>query len=160
VQRTVWSLDPQLALTHVQTMEEAISQSETPRRFNTTVLSAFALAALLLAILGIYGVIAFSVAQRTQEIAVRMALGAQPGGVVRLVTLAGARLALIALVPGIAGAAAITRLLQSLLFEVSPFDPVVFAFAAASVLGLALLASFVPARRAATIEPMQALRAE
>jgi predicted permease len=158
--RTVWSLDPQLALSHIQTMEEAISQSEAPRRFNTAVLSAFALGAVLLAILGIYGVIAFSVAQRTQEIAVRMALGAQPGGVVRLVTMAGAKLALLASALGIAGAAAISRLLQSLLFEVNPFDPAVFALAAASVLGLALLASFLPARRAATIEPMQVLRAE
>ena len=160
VRRAVWWLDPQLALTHVQTMEEAISKSEAPRRFNTVVLSAFALGAVLLAILGIYGVIAFSVAQRTQEIAVRMALGAQPGGVVRLVTLAGAKLALAASVLGLAGAAAVTRLLESLLFEVSPFDPAVFALAAASVLGLALLASFVPARRAATIEPMRVLRAE
>jgi putative ABC transport system permease protein len=160
VRRTVWSLDPQLALSRVQTMGEAISESEAPRRFNTTVLSAFALGAVLLAILGIYGVIAFSVAQRTQEIAVRMALGAQPGGVVRLVTIAGAKLALIASILGIVGAAAITRLLQSLLFEVSPFDPAVFALAAASVLGLALLASFLPARRAATIEPIQVLRAE
>jgi ABC-type antimicrobial peptide transport system permease subunit len=80
--------------------------------------------------------------------------------VVRLVTMAGARLALIAAVLGFAGAAAITRLLQSLLFEVSPFDPAVFALAAASVLALALLASFLPARRAATIDPMQVLRAE
>ena len=160
VRRAVWSLDPQLAVSNVQTMEQAISESEAPRRFNTVVLSAFALAAVLLAILGIYGVIAFSVAQRTQEIAVRMALGAQPGGVVRLVTSSGVKLALVASILGVAGAAAITRLLESLLFEVNPFDPAVFGLAAASVLGLALMASFVPARRAASIEPMQALRAE
>jgi putative ABC transport system permease protein len=160
VRRTVWSIDPQLALTHVQTMDEAIRQSEAPRRFNTAVLSAFATAAVLLAILGIYGVIAFGVAQRAQEFAVRMALGAEPGAVVQLVTKSGAKLALLASAFGVAGAAAITRLLQSLLFEVNPFDPLVFALAAALIMGLALLASFVPARRAATIEPMLVLRAE
>jgi hypothetical protein len=137
-----------------------ISYSLWQGRFNTIVLTAFALCAVLLAILGIYGVIAFSVAQRTREIAVRMALGAQAGGVVRLVTMAGAKLALVASALGIAGAMAISRLLQSLLFQVNRFDPAVFALAAAAVLGLAVLASFLPARHAATIEPMQVLRAE
>jgi predicted permease len=160
VQRAVWSLDPRLAVSNMQTMQQAIRESEAPRRFNTAVLTAFALGAMLLAALGIYGVIAFSVAQRTQEIAVRMALGAQPVGVLRLVIGSGARLALAGSLLGLAGAASVTRLLQSLLFHVSPFDPVVFAAGAASVLLLALLASFLPARRAAAIEPMEALRSE
>ncbi len=160
VRRAVWSLDPQLAVSNLQTMEHAIRQSEAPRRFNTLVLTAFALGAVLLAALGIYGVIAFSVAQRTQEIAVRMALGAQPGGVLRLVLGSGTRLALIGCVLGLAGAASVTRLMQSLLFEVSPFDPAVFAVGAATVLLLALAASFLPAHRAAAIEPMEALRSE
>ncbi len=160
VQRAVWSLDPQLAVSDMQTMEQAIQESEAPRRFNTAVLSAFALGALLLAALGIYGVIAFSVAQRTQEIAVRMALGAQPAGVLRLVLGSGARLALTGCLLGLAGAASVTRLMQSLLFHVSPFDPAVFAAGAAVVLALALAASFLPARRAAGIEPMEALRSE
>jgi len=160
VRRTVWSLDPQLAVSNLQTMEHAIRQSQVPRRFNTAVLSAFALGAVLLAALGIYGVIAFSVAQRTQEIAVRMALGAQPAGVLRLVLGSGARLAALGCLLGLAGAASVTRLMQSLLFDVSPFDPVVFAAGAAVVLLLTLAASFLPARRAAGIEPMEALRAE
>jgi putative ABC transport system permease protein len=160
VQRAVWSLDPQLAVSNMQTMEQAIRDSEAPRRFNTAVLTAFALGAVLLAALGIYGVIAFSVAQRTQEIAVRMALGAEPTGVLRLVLGSGARLALIGSLVGLAGAASVTRLMQSLLFHVSPFDPVVFAAGAVSVLLLALAASFLPARRAAGIEPMKALRDE
>jgi len=160
LQRAVWSIDPQLAVSNLQTMQQAIRESEAPRRFNTAVLTAFALGAVLLAALGIYGVIAFSVAQRTQEIAVRMALGAQPTEVLRLVLGSGARLALIGSLLGLAGAASVTRLMQSLLFHVSPFDPVVFAAGAASVLLLALAASFLPARRAARIEPMDALRSE
>ena len=160
VRRAVWSLDPQLAVSNVQTMGHAIRQSEAPRRFNTAVLSGFALGAVLLAALGIYGVIAFSVAQRTQEIAVRMALGAHPGGVLRLVLGSGARLAALGCLLGLAGAASVTRLMQSLLFDVSPFDPVVFAAGAAAVLLLALAASFLPAHRAAGIEPMEALRAQ
>jgi putative ABC transport system permease protein len=160
IERTVWSLDPQLAVSHLRTMEEAISESEAPRRFNTTVLSAFALGAVLLAVLGIYGVIAFSVAQRTQEIAVRMALGAQPARVLRLVLSSGAKLAGLGCVIGLAGAAAVTRLVQAMLFETSSFDPLVFGTGIGLVLLLAALASFVPARRAASIEPMEALRAE
>ncbi len=160
VRRAVWALDPQLAVSNLQTMEHAIRQSEAPRRFNTAVLSAFALGAVLLAALGIYGVIAFSVAQRTQEIAVRMALGAQPAGVLRLVLGSGARLAALGCLLGLAGAASFTRLMQSLLFDVSPFDPVIFAAGAVTVLLLALAASFLPAHRAAGIEPMEALRAE
>ena len=160
VQRAVWSLDPQLAVSNLQTMEQAIRESEAPRRFNTAVLTAFALGAVLLAVFGIYGVIAFSVAQRTQEIAVRMALGAQPTGVLRLVLGSGARLAVIGCLLGLAGAASVTRLMQSLLFHVSPFDPAVFTAGAAVVLLLALTASFLPARRAAGIDPMEALRSE
>ena len=160
VRRAVWSIDPQLAVSNLQTMEQAIRESEAPRRFNTAVITAFALGAVLLAALGTYGVIAFSVAQRTQEIAVRMALGAQPTGVLRLVLGSGARLALIGCLLGLAGAASVTRLMQSLLFHVSPFDPVVLAAGAAVVLLLALTASFLPARRAAGIDPMEALRSE
>jgi len=160
ITRTFWSLDPQLAVTHLQTMDQAISTSEAPRRFNTMVIAAFALVAVLLAILGIYGVIAFTVVQRTQELAIRMALGAQRGGVMKLVLSSGFKLAAIGCAAGIVGALAASRLLQSLLFDVSPFDPVVFLLATASVLLLALIASYLPARRAASIEPMQALRME
>lgn len=157
---TVRSLDPQLALTQVQTMERAVSDSEAPRRFNTAIISSFAAAAVLLAVLGIYSVIAFSVASRVQEMAIRMALGSQRSGILRLIVLSGAKLAAIGCGIGLLGAAAASGLLRSFLFGVSPFDPIVLTVAAIAVLLLALAASALPARRAASIDPMQALRGE
>ncbi len=155
---TVRSIDPQLPLKDVQTMEHAISDSEAPRRFNTVLISSFAAAAVLLAVLGIYSVIAFSVALRVQEMAIRMALGSQRSGIVRLVVIAGAKLALIGCVIGLAGAAAASHLLGTFLFGVSAFDPLVLTLAAVFVLLLALMASLLPAQRAAAIDPMEALR--
>jgi putative ABC transport system permease protein len=157
---TVRSIDPQLPLSQLQTMEQAVSDSETPRRFQTALISAFAAAAILLAILGIYSVIAFSVALRVQEMAVRMALGSQRSGILRLVLLSAIKLALAGCSLGLIGAAAASRLLDSLLFEVSPFDPTVLTLSAVFVVVLALAASLIPAQRAASIDPMQALRAE
>jgi len=155
---TVRSIDPQLPLTQVQTMEHAISDSEAPRRFNTALISAFAAAAVLLAVLGIYSVIAFSVALRVQEMAIRMALGSQRSGIIGLIMASGAKLALAGCVIGLAIAAACSHLLRSLLFGVSAFDPLVLTLAAVCVMLLALLASLFPARRAAKIDPMQTLR--
>lgn len=157
---TVRSLDPQLALTQVQTMERAVSDTEAPRRFNTALISSFAGAAVLLAVLGIYSVIAFSVAARVQEMAIRMALGSQRSGIMRLILVSGAKLAAVGCAIGLIGAAAASGLLRSFLFGVSPFDPVVLVLAAVAVLLLALIASALPARRAASIDPMQALRGE
>jgi predicted permease len=157
---TVRSIDVQLPLNQVQTMEHAISDTEAPRRFNTALISSFAAAALVLAVLGIYSVIAFSVALRVQEMAIRMALGSQRSGIVRLVVSAGAKLAVIGCAIGLAGAAGASYLLRSFLFGVSAFDPLVLTLAAIFVLLLALLASLLPARRAASIDPMQALRAD
>lgn len=157
---TVHSIDPQLALAQVQSMSHAVSEIEAPRRFNTILISAFAAAALLLAILGIYSVIAFTVALRSQEMAIRMALGSQRSGIVGLVLASGARLAVIGCVLGLIGALLSTRLLQSLLFGVSPFDPATLAVAVVLILALALGASLAPARRAASIDPMRALREE
>jgi len=157
---TVHAIDPQLPLTQVQTMERTVSDSEAPRRFNTALISAFALAAVLLAILGIYSVIAFSVALRVQEMAIRMALGAQRVGIVRLVLVSGAKLAVIGCVIGLVGAVASARLLQSLLFGVSAGDPMVLTLAAAAVLLLALAASLLPARRAASVNLARTLRSE
>jgi len=157
---TVRVIDPQLPLTQVQTMEQAVSDSEAPRRFNTVLISSFAFAAVLLAVLGIYSVIAFSVASRVQEMAIRMALGSQRSGIIRLVLESGAKLAAIGCVLGLGGAAAASTLLRSLLFGVSPFDPMVLTLAAVGVLTLALIASTLPAFRAASIEPMRALRGE
>jgi ABC-type antimicrobial peptide transport system permease subunit len=157
---TVRSIDQQLPLTQVTTMEQAISETEAPRRFNTAVITGFAAAALLLAVLGIYSVIAFSVASRAQEMAIRMALGSQRSGIMRLVLMSGAKLAGIGCVIGLLGAVAASGLLRSLLFDVSPFDPLVLTLAAIAVLLLALTASAIPAQRAASIEPMRALRAD
>jgi len=140
----VRAIDPQLPLTQVQTMEHAVSESE----------------AVLLAVLGIYSVIAFSVASRVQEMAIRMALGSQRMGIVRLVLESGVKLAAIGCALGLAGAAAASSLLRSLLFGVSPFDPLVLTAAAIGVLVLALVASTLPAFRAASIDPMQALRGQ
>jgi predicted permease len=156
----VRSIDPLLPLTQVQTMEQAVSQSEAPRRFNTVLIGSFAFAAVLLAILGIYSVIAFSVASRVQEMAIRMALGSQRGAIIKLVLQSGAKLAAIGCVIGLAGAAAASTLLRAHLFGVSPFDPLVLSVAAVSVLLLAVAASGLPALRAASIEPMRALRGE
>jgi predicted permease len=153
-------MDPQLPLYQMQTMEHAISKSEAPRRFNTVLISSFAIAAVLLSVLGIYGVIAFSVTLREQEMAVRMALGSSRSGVTRLVLGSGARLAAVGCGLGLLGAVAASRLLASLLFEVSPFDPVVLALSVAAMLLLALVASALPARRASSTNPMLALRGE
>jgi putative ABC transport system permease protein len=155
---TVRSIDAQLPLTQVQTMEHAISDTEAPRRFNTALISTFAAAAVLLAVLGIYSVIAFSVALRVQEMAIRMALGSQRIGIIRLILISGAKLAAVGCVIGLAGAIAASRLLRSFLFGVSALDPLVLTLAAIFVLLLALAASLLPAARAAKIDPMQALR--
>jgi predicted permease len=157
---TARSIDPQLPLTQVQTMEQAVSSSEAPRRFNTVLITSFAFAAVLLAVLGIYSVIAFSVASRVQEMAIRMALGSQRGGIVGLILASGAKLAAIGCILGLGGAVGASSLLRSLLFGVSPFDPVVLTLAAIGILTMALAASALPAFRAASIDPMQALRGE
>jgi ABC-type antimicrobial peptide transport system permease subunit len=157
---TVRKIDSQLPLYQMQTMEDAISKSEAPRRFNTVLISSFAIAAVLLSVLGIYGVIAFSVALREQEMAVRMALGFQRSGVILLILSSGAKLAAIGCGLGLLGAVASSRLLHSFLFEVSPFDPGVLAFSVAAMLLLSLAASTLPARRASSTDPMRALRGE
>lgn len=156
----VRSIDPQLPLAFVQTMDQVVAQSEAPRRFNTILISSFALAAVLLAVLGIYSIIAFSVAARVQEMAIRMALGSQRSDIVRLVTLSGLKLAAMGCVLGLAGSAAASSLVRSFLFEVSPFDPIVMVLATVAVFALALAASALPARRAASVDPLQALRGE
>ena len=157
---TVRSIDVQLPLTQMRTMEQVVSQSEAPRRFNTIVISSFAVVAVLLAVLGIYSVIAFSVASRVQEMAIRMALGSQRSHIVQLILISGLKLAAIGCVLGLAAAAAASRVLRSFLFHVSPFDPAVMILAAIAVFALAFIASIFPARRAASVNPVQALRGE
>jgi putative ABC transport system permease protein len=157
---TVRSIDAQLPLVQVQTMEDVVSLSEAPRRFNTIVISCFAFAAVLLAVLGVYSIIAFSVASRVQEMAIRMALGSQRSDIVRLILISGLKLAVAGCALGLAGAAAASSILRSFLFHVSPFDPVAMIIGAVLVFVLALAASAIPARRAASVDPMQALRGE
>ena len=157
---TARSIDAQLPLTQMQTMEQVVSQSEAPRRFNTVIISSFALVAVLLAVLGIYSIIAFSVASRVQEMAIRMALGSQRSDIMRLILISGLKLAAVGCVLGLAGAAAASSVLRSFLFHVSPFDPLVMILTAIAVFALALAASAMPARRAASVDPMQALRGE
>lgn len=157
---TVRSIDPQLPLSQLQSMEQAVSDTEAPRRFNTAVIAAFAIAAVLLAALGIYSVIAFSAALRVQEMAIRMALGSQRSGILKLVFASAAKLGMIGCAIGLAGAAAASSVLRSLLFNVSPFDPMVLALAAFFVMILASLAALLPALRAASIQPMKALRTD
>jgi len=156
----VRSIDPQLPLTQVVSMDRVVSEGQAPHRFNAALISTFAVAAVLLAVLGIYSVIAFSAAMRTQEMAIRLALGSQRSSVVQLILVAGAKHGLAGCVIGAVAAVFATRLLRSLLFQVDPLDPLVMVLAAVSIFALALVASLVPARRAAAVEPMHALRME
>jgi predicted permease len=155
---TVAEIDPLLALEQVQPMNEVISNVEAPRRFNTDLITGFAAGALLLAIIGIYAVVAFSVSLRTQEIAIRMALGAPRIRIAQLVLLSGARMALIGCALGVLGSLAISRLVSSFLFEVSATDPLVYLGAVLTMMLLALLASTLPAARAASADPVDGLR--
>lgn len=154
------SLDPQLAVTQVETMQAAISDTEAPRRFNTSIVSAFGIIAALLAMLGIYSVIAFTVAMRTQEIAIRIALGASRAGIRRLVLASGARLAVLGCAIGVTAALFVSRLFNSLLFQVDAFDPFILLLGTAAVLLLAIAASAPTAQRAASVDPMLALKNE
>jgi ABC-type antimicrobial peptide transport system permease subunit len=154
----IHTIDPQLPLMQIQTMNQVVEGSQAPRKFNTAIIASFAGAAVLLALLGIYSVIAFSAAMRTQEMAIRLALGSQRSSIVRLVLLSGTKLAGAGCVIGVVASLFATQLLKSLLFEVNPLDPAVIVLAAVGIFALALAASLVPARRAAAIEPMRALR--
>jgi len=157
---TVRSIDPQLPLTQVESMDQVVAEGQASRRFNTVLISSFAAAAVLLSILGIYSVIAFSATMRTHEMAIRMALGSQRSSVLKLVLISGAKLGLLGCGIGALAAVFASRLLRSLLFQVNPFDPVVILLAAISIFALALAASVIPAMRAASIQPMKALRTE
>jgi putative ABC transport system permease protein len=154
----VGKVDPMLALQQVQAMEEAISNVEAPRRFNTDLITSFAAGALLLAVTGIYAVVAFSVSMRTREIAIRMALGSQRTGIARLVLFSATKLALLGCVLGVLGSLAASRLVSSFLFEVTATDPLIYIAAVLIMMLMTLVASAIPARRAASADPIDALR--
>jgi ABC-type antimicrobial peptide transport system permease subunit len=154
----VASIDPQLALDQVRTMDDAISETEAPRRFNTVLITAFAIGALALAITGIYAVVAFSASLRTQEIAIRMALGAQRATVARGVLLSGARVALFGCSLGVIASLLLSRIVQAFLFDVSATDPLIYISSFLIMMFVALVASTLPALRAASTDPVEALR--
>jgi putative ABC transport system permease protein len=156
----VHSLDPDLAVADIRTMPEVISSSLAGPRFNTSLLSLFAAFALFLSAIGIYAVLAFAVTQQRHEIGIRMALGARPFHVLRFVLAWGTRLACLGAVFGIVAALALTRLMKGLLYGVGATDPITFAGVTLILLGIALLASYIPARRATKVDPMVALRCE
>jgi putative ABC transport system permease protein len=160
VERAIWSVDPTPPLVRVATMSELVERSEGQRRFALTIFAAFGLAAVALAVVGLYGVVAGSVEERTREIGVRAALGASPARVASLVVRQGMALAAVGMIVGAAGAAAVSRGLASLLYGVTPLDFGTYGGTVALLLGMALLACGVPAARAARIDPAVTLRAE
>jgi len=160
LRQIVWGMDRDLPLEHVQTMDEILGDSVADSRFNTVLLSLFAVVALLLAAIGIYGVLAYTVAQRTSEIGIRMALGAPRSSVLRLVVGNGVALALIGVAIGGAVALVATRALDRLVFGVSTNDPSVFAFVGLTLTAVAVTAAAVPALRASRVDPIEALRNE
>jgi putative ABC transport system permease protein len=160
VRQQIWKIDPQLPITKLQTMNELAAGSFAARRFYMLLLLIFSSLALALAVVGVYGVMSYAVTQRTQEIGIRMALGAQMHDVVNMVMKGGLRLALAGVLFGLAGAFALTRLMTSLLFAVAPTDATTFVTVSISLLAVALLACYLPARRATKVDPLVALRYE
>ncbi len=160
IQNEIHSVDKTLPIAKIKTMEQRLAESVAPRRFSMSLLLLFAAMGLLLSAVGIYGVISFSVTQRTHEIGVRMALGAQKSDVLKFVIGRGMLLTLTGLAIGLMGAGGLTRLMSSLLFGVSANDPMTYS-AVAVVLGVvSLLACYLPARRATKVDPLVALRCE
>ena len=158
--RTIWSVDKDLPVFGVTTMDAVLAASVAQRRFSVSLLGAFAGLALLMAAIGLYGVLAYSVSQRMHEMGLRMALGANARDLMRLVVGQGLRVVLAGVAIGLVASLAATRLLAGMLFGVSPLDPLTFAVVAGVLLVAALLASFIPARRATRVDPMVALRYE
>jgi putative ABC transport system permease protein len=160
LRQAVKDVDPNQPLYNIRTMTEIRDNSVAPERLNLTLLSLFAGIALVLAIVGIYGVMSYTVTQRTHEIGIRMAIGAQPRDVFKMVLGQGMMLALIGVAAGLMGAFGLTRLMRSMLFSVAPTDPLTFASIAVLLTGVALVACYVPGRRATKVDPLAALRYE
>ena len=160
VRRAVLAVDPDVAIGDVTLMDHDVSGFFSPQRSVTLCLGGFAIAGLVLACMGVYGTTAYAVSRRTHEIGVRMALGARNADVLGMVLRQGLSLTGIGLLVGLAGAFVATRVIRSLLYDVSPTDPLTFVCVPMLLAGMALLASYLPARRAAKIDPMAALRCE
>jgi len=160
VRRAVQELDPREIIYGVETLDEVLSNSFAARRLSMILLGIFAALALVLSCVGIYGVISYVVGQRTHEIGVRVALGAQRNDVLRLILGQGVRMALMGVGIGLLAALTLTRLMSRMLFGVSPTDPLTFAGVAILLCGVALVACYIPARRAMSVDPMEALRYE
>ena len=160
MQRQVLELDPDQPVFRIRTMDELVSESMARRRLSMVLLGIFAGVALALAAVGIYGIMSYTVAQRSHEVGIRMALGAGSGEVMRLVLGQSVWLTLGGIVAGLAGSLFLTKFLSSLLFNVKATDPMTFGVVALILMAVALLASFVPAYRATTLDPVNALRQE
>jgi ABC-type antimicrobial peptide transport system permease subunit len=160
IRRAVWAVDPTLPLADVSTMEDLLAESMARTSFTLVLLALAGTMALLLGVIGIYGVISYVVSQRTREIGIRLALGAQPGELKGMVVRQGLVLTGIGVAIGLAAAMGLTRLMSSLLYGISPRDPLTFATVPVLLATSALLASYLPARRAAAVDPVIALRAE
>jgi putative ABC transport system permease protein len=160
VTRTIQSIDRELPVFGVKTMDEYLASSVAAPRFNTTLLSIFASVALVLTIVGLYGVMSYSVAQRTSEIGIRMALGAQSSDVMKMVIRQGFKMVLIGLGIGLIVAFALMRIMASLLFGITTKDPITFGIVTCLLMLVALLACYLPARRATKVDPLIALKYE
>jgi ABC-type antimicrobial peptide transport system permease subunit len=160
MRQAIWSIDPDTSITSVLSLDEQVDESVGTERFQTVILSSFGGAALLLAVIGIYGVIAYSVSLRTQEFGIRIVLGSSKAGLVRLVLRGASYPVLSGVVVGLLGAAAATRWVSSLLFETSAFDPWVIGSSLALLVLAAFAASLLPARNAVSIDPVRVLRGE
>jgi ABC-type antimicrobial peptide transport system permease subunit len=158
VRDAIWSVDKDQPVSEIRTMSDIVSQAVARQRFSMLLLGLFAGLALLLAAVGIYGVMSYTVAQRTHEIGIRMALGAQRGDVLKLALGQGLRLVTFGVIIGLAAAFVLTRVMTSLLFGVSPTDSMTFITISVVLMSVAALASYIPALRATRVDPMLALR--
>ncbi len=160
IRRTIRSLDAEQPLAQMRTMEEILGETYARQRFSTVLMSGFSIIALLLAAIGIYGMLAYSVNERTREIGVRVALGAQPRSIVSMIVGSGLRLVAGGTVVGIAGALALSGLIKGMLFGIQPTDVLTYVAVALLLASVAIVAAWIPARRAARLDPLNALRAE